>query len=291
MYFIYKNDCFILQCKMKQVIFGILVLVCIAACQQKSWQQTASGIQYKIFTNDTSKPKPIYGDHIWMHLRKYTHTKKEIFNTSIFDNKNGVELEFKKSANAHDILSYFTLLGRGDSMWVRIPMHLVDSNSTKKKYYTFHLNLLNFKRAEIYHADKKMQAMHQAVADSLAIVDYIRNKQLQNFKQDMHGIWFVRTQTKSITPIKMGDSVSIHYKGYLTNNWEFDNSFQRNKPLTFVIGKKQVIEGLDKGIQHFYKGETGTIIIPSRLAYEDKEVGKIPPNSILIFDIEVLENQ
>ena len=50
-----------------------------------------------------------------------------------------------------------------------------------------------------------------------------------------------------------------------------------------------MIDGLDKGIQNFYIGDIGLLIIPSKLGYGDKEVGKIPANSVLIFEIEILE--
>ena len=89
--------------------------------------------------------------------------------------------------------------------------------------------------------------------------------------------------------MKNGDSVNIHYTGKLLNGFEFDNSYGRNQTLPFVIGKKQVIDGLDKGIQNFYIGDKGLLIIPSKLGYGDKEVGKIPANSVLIFEIEILE--
>jgi hypothetical protein len=80
-----KNECFILQRKMKRFIFIILFLIpfgVFSFCHQK-WQKTASGIYYKVYTKDTSKLKPVYGDHIWMHLRKYSVKQKEIFNTRI----------------------------------------------------------------------------------------------------------------------------------------------------------------------------------------------------------------
>jgi len=50
-----------------------------------------------------------------------------------------------------------------------------------------------------------------------------------------------------------------------------------------------VIDGLDKGILHFHFGDKGTIIIPSSLAYGDRLVGAIPANSVLLFDVEILE--
>lgn len=74
-----KNECFILQRKMKRLIFSILFIVPVGlySANHKKWKQTASGIFYKIYTNDTAKLKPVYGDHIWMHLRKFSPKKKK----------------------------------------------------------------------------------------------------------------------------------------------------------------------------------------------------------------------
>jgi peptidylprolyl isomerase len=85
-----------------------------------------------------------------------------------------------------------------------------------------------------------------------------------------------------------GDSIRIHYIGRLANGRAFDDSYERNQPLPFVVGKRQVIDGLDKGIRNFHRGDKGILIIPSRSAYGDKEVGKIPPNSVLVFEVEIL---
>ena len=72
---------------------------------------------------------------------------------------------------------------------------------------------------------------------------------------------------------------------------KFDNTYDRKQTLNFIRNKKQVIEGLDKSLVHFFYGDKGIIIIPSRLAYGDKEVGKIPQNSVLFFEVEILPSK
>jgi FKBP-type peptidyl-prolyl cis-trans isomerase FkpA len=286
-----KNECFILQRKMKRFIFIILFLIpfgVFSFCHHK-WQKTASGIYYKVYSKDTSKAKPIYGDHICMHLRKYSTKKKEIFNTRIFDAQKGVEMDYKKPEKTSDVTEIFSFLGRGDSAFVKIPANLIDSNGSKKKYYTFWLNLIDFKTKEIHTLEKKERYEQQLVLDSLAILDYIKNYDLHQCTQDEYGNWYLVKQHGSEKLVKSGDSVTIHYSGKLTNGKEFDNSYDRKQPFKFMVGKKQVIDGLDKGIQHFYVGDKCILIIPSRLGYGDKEVGRIPANSVLIFEMEILE--
>ena len=84
---------------MQRIILIILFIIPIGVFSfcNKKWKQTPSGIYYKIYTNDSLKAKPVYGDHIWMHLRKNSLKKKEIFNTRIFDVEKGVEMDYKKN--------------------------------------------------------------------------------------------------------------------------------------------------------------------------------------------------
>lgn len=242
-----------------------------------------------MFTNDTSKARPVYGDHIWMHLRKYGYNRKEMFNTRIFDVAEGVEMEYKKSERKADVTEVFAFMGAGDSAQVRIPARLLDSLAPPKKYFTYNIYLINFKSNEQYLLEKYRHEQQQRVLDSLSIIDYIRKNDLHDCSRDQYGIWYMRKQKGNGAEITENDSVSIHYIGKLTNDKEFDNSYDRKQPFSFVVGKKQVIEGLDKGIRQFHYGDSGVIILPSRYGYGDKEVGKIPANSVLVFLIEIMK--
>lgn len=288
-----KNECFILHHKMQRYIFILFFLMPVfgfSLCGKK-WKQTSSGLYYKLYTSQPNSIKPVFGDHIWMHLRKYGPDKKELFNTKIFDIGNGVEMEYRVPQKKGDITEMFLLMGKGDSALVKVPASLLDTNGRKNKYYTFILHLINFKQKDVYTSEKKEQYTNQILKDSISIQEYIKNYDIKACKQDENGNWFLRRQYGNGKRIKDGDTVSLHYIGKLTNNEEFDNSFNRNQLFTFIVGKNSVIEGLDKGIKQFVYGDKGILIIPSRYAYGDKEVGKIPANSILIFEMEIKEKE
>lgn len=85
-----------------------------------------------------------------------------------------------------------------------------------------------------------------------------------------------------------GSRVSVHYKGYLPDGTVFDDSYSRNKPYSFVLGRGSVIKGWDEGIALFQVGTKATLKIPPSLGYGNKKMGKIPANSTLFFDIEVM---
>jgi FKBP-type peptidyl-prolyl cis-trans isomerase len=89
--------------------------------------------------------------------------------------------------------------------------------------------------------------------------------------------------------VKSGDTVVIHYTGTLSDGTKFDSSVDRKAPFETRIGVGDVIKGWDLGVVGMKVGGKRKLTIPPSLGYGAQGVGSIPPNSILIFDVELLE--
>ncbi len=85
---------------------------------------------------------------------------------------------------------------------------------------------------------------------------------------------------------KASDTVTVHYQGTLIDGTEFDSSYKRNQPATFPLNG--VIKGWTEGLQKMKTGDKYTFYIPADLAYGDSAAGLIGPNSVLIFQVELI---
>ncbi|MFC6440342.1 FKBP-type peptidyl-prolyl cis-trans isomerase [Bowmanella sp. JS7-9] len=90
--------------------------------------------------------------------------------------------------------------------------------------------------------------------------------------------------------VKKGALITAHYRGFLEDGSEFDSSYAKGKPFQVVLSKTKVIQGWFIGLQGMQVGGKRKLWVPAELAYGERQIGDmIPPNSNLIFEIELLE--
>jgi len=123
-------------------------------------------------------------------------------------------------------------------------------------------------------------------------IDTLNREEIEKFIGDYNlsasstasGLYYVIDEEGTGDRPKSNSDVKVKYTGYFTDGKLFD---QNTVGITFNL--QAVIPGWTEGIPLFKEGGKGMLLIPSKLGYGDRTVGSVPPNSVLIFDIELIE--
>jgi FKBP-type peptidyl-prolyl cis-trans isomerase FkpA len=142
------------------------------------------------------------------------------------------------------------------------------------------------KKTTIYEYDKWLKH------DEAIIDQYLADSNITNVVKSTTGLRVViHSQGFGSFPVP-GQTVRINYEGRLLDGTVFDNSYDSQTAFQFAIGYGYVISGMDEGVQYLRERGKATIYVPSPLGYRNQAYGDIiQPNSILVFDIELLSIQ
>ena len=127
-------------------------------------------------------------------------------------------------------------------------------------------------------------------------------KKLENQKQEEEFLKLTEGSTETESGLKYiilkegngekpqtGQTVSVHYSGFLVDGTKFDSSYDRKKPIEFSLGKGEMIKGFDEGFSLLNVGSKAKFIIPPELGYGKRgRRGFIPPDATLVFEVELL---
>tara|TARA_Y100000741_G_scaffold361885_1_gene346652 strand:- start:779 stop:1786 length:1008 start_codon:yes stop_codon:yes gene_type:complete len=120
----------------------------------------------------------------------------------------------------------------------------------------------------------------------------LKNELIKGMVQTSSGLWYKIIKNSIKAKPKNGEIVKVHYTGMLLDGKVFDSSYSRNMPIEFILGAGRVIKGWEEGISLIPIGASAKLVIPSNLAYGEIGAGNIiPPNSTLIFEIEILDSK
>ncbi|WP_018279212.1 peptidylprolyl isomerase [Capnocytophaga cynodegmi] len=141
------------------------------------------------------------------------------------------------------------------------------------------------KAFETFNAEKEKR-----IAEERKKIEQVLASETAGFEKTESGLFYKITNQGSGKKPKAGDEVAVHYTGMLLDKTVFDSSYRRNQPLTFTVGVGRVIEGWDEGILLLREGDKARFVIPPDLAYGSQGAGGIiPPNALLIFDVELVK--
>ncbi|MDX1652478.1 MAG: FKBP-type peptidyl-prolyl cis-trans isomerase [Brumimicrobium sp.] len=136
----------------------------------------------------------------------------------------------------------------------------------------------------IFGCKKKISPEEQLEEDIKIIEKYIADNNLSATKTSS-GLHYVITEVGTGNHPTQTDDVTVRYRGYYVDNTTFDQS----EELGVTFNLQQVIQGWTEGVPKLKEGGSGILLIPSGLAYGEKGSGPVPPNTVLIFEIDLLD--
>ena len=241
--------------------------------------QTESGLMY-IKTQEGEGAFPKAGDQLTLHYTGYLEDES-VFESSR-ERDQPVTFIYKKQQILKGWEEALEMMQTGAKMKIMVPSWLGFGERGNSKVppnadLVFELELVGIRdlAAELKKEGEEFKAeMLEKYPDA---------------KQTSSGLMYVIEEKGEEPKPKPGDNVTVHYTGTFTNGEKFDSSRDRNSPFSFPLGKGRVIKGWEEGIQLVGKGGKIKLIIPYWLGYGEKDNGRIPRKSTLIFDVEVID--
>ncbi len=269
----------------------------------KDFVKSPDGLDYKIVTKGTGTITPQPGDMGEMHV-KFRIGDTVMINTIEMNHGQPVPQQFQQPSMKGDLMEGLMRMKAGDSVVFRMLMDTLVARAHQPKpawvkpgdYAVWEVKMVNVKTKAQAEAEAKNKEATQTAADDKLIQAYFKSKGIKNAKKAPSGFYYVIQKPGAGLGPKAGQKVTVNYTGQNLQGEKFDSnvdpSFGHVEPFSFDLGKRNVIRGWDEGVALMKKGMKATFYFPSALAYGDRGAGdKIPPNAILIFDIELLSFQ
>lgn len=286
--------------------------VCLltVACSEK---ETPGGVKYKVLKKGDGK-EVAFGQFMVMNML-LTDAKDSVW----FSSKevgNPVVIPVPDASMEKDEGEYgvFKALTKGDSITFQLSAQTiftktrrmpVPKNVDEKSLFTFNIGLKDvWSQEQVTEFQQKLMRDNergQIKKDSVAINNYLNEKGIVA-QTTASGLRYVVKKEGKGNLATAGKTAMVHYAGYLLNGKIFDTSLAsvakennfnnggRNEPYPVVVNTGSVIKGWDEMLLLMNKGMKVTVYIPSGLAYGQQSPGPgIPPNSILMFDMEVMD--
>lgn len=286
----------------KQFGTAALLMAVLASCGKNRVQVSSNGLKYQIYEQDEKARKAKVGDIMTLHLTLKNAKDSVLRDTHKEPAPLQIMLQVPPFKGSFE--EGLAMLGKGDSATFFVSADSLFSKAmqplppgvTKGSDIGFTVKVMNVQNEQEYTKTRKEAGDKQKGVDEKIITDYVaKNSLTGKVQKTASGLYYIINQTGTGPKPTRGDNVKVHYTGKLLDGKVFDSSLNnprnpQNKPIDFQVGVGMVIPGWDEGLMLLPKGSKATLILPSGLAYgQQGSPGAIPPNSVLIFDVDLLD--
>lgn len=295
---------------MKKINVSLLFATAIlgfTSCKQKAEFKTVDGLEYAIVKDAAGDKHPQTGDILEMHLRM---SIDDSLITDTRDKSKGgdgkaVQIPLQESFKG-DFWSGLKFMTAGDSAVFLVSVDTIINQIKKqqpggevppllkgKKKVKYEVVMISIKTKDEMQKEMDAKNSEQAATDDKLLQDYFAKNNIQATKT-ASGMYYVISNEGSGETIKAGQTAEMKYIGTTLDGKVFDANMgpeaKRTEALPVQVGQGMVIRGWDEGLQLLKKGGKAKFFIPSTLAYGSQPMGDaIPANSVLIFDVEVVD--
>jgi len=276
----------------RNLIVTSLILMFGAACSGDSFKLAESGLEYKFIQKNSNQIQPKIGDIVTLKMIYKDNLGNTIEESAIF--KTPLKTPSHLGGCIDDALA---MMHKGDSAvfminainyYTKTRGIEAPENFTLNDKLTFFIRVIDVTPYNEFVKENTTEQLSAKREEESLLKEYLTQNNIQN-EPSISGLYIIEIlKGTGDTPVP-GKKVKVHYKGYFADGKIFDSSYNRNEPFEFNYGIGQVIQGWDEGVSKMKVGGKYKLIIPSYLAYGDKQRGPIPPNSTLIFEIELLD--
>lgn len=269
------------------LIFPVFLLAIVfTSCKQEDYKKSPNDLEYKILV-DNKQPKAKIGQVI-----KYNVYWRKMNDSLFLSTKDkGIPLYSQVDSPKFkgDPLEVLLLMGAGDSVSCKVPVDLIFRGNPpaflkKGEFMKLDITVDQLLTAEEYSQLTQEQSVTQLSIEQKNIEAYLTQNGLTGVKIPSGMYVVIETEGTGKQPVK-GSLVKVAYAGKLLSGEPFESS-----TYDFHIGMSEAIKGWDEGIPYFKVGGKGKLLIPSTLGYGEQGSGtKIPPNSTLVFDIQLID--
>jgi FKBP-type peptidyl-prolyl cis-trans isomerase FkpA len=281
-----------------KLIIAIVVVGMSLSCESEDFLVSEDGYEYKYITKGEGET-PKDGEIVVYHLM-YMNEKDSVIFESTTEQPAVIPCNMAQWESMGPLYKAFKIIKEGDSILIKIPTKTLFAESFKAAIppsldsagtITFCIGASKINTQEEMEAEALEASKGQLNNDIELIENFLKENNIIAQSTESGLRYVINTEGAGDHP-QPGQNVSVHYTGTLMDGTKFDSSFDRNEPLSFPIGQRQVIQGWDEGIALLKKGGKGTLYIPSPLAYGPRGAGgAIGPNSVLKFEVELVDIQ